>query len=159
MAPVLPESWFCSLSEYSHLAFLTSLLNVYFTSLNLSLSPLLNASFFSNRSHLSLAVNQGLSLLYVTVVRDSTQLSSQHPGINFPGKAQQCDTPIFKYGNHHPGLPLDRHCPQLPRDTEEAHQSRQPNNVQSHQHLRANLIHIRRLVPVPSCLLTHPAHT
>ncbi len=50
---------------------------MYFASLNLSLSPLLNASSFYNRSCLSSAVNQGLSLLKLTLVRDSTQLSSQ----------------------------------------------------------------------------------
>ena len=62
-AESLAENWCWSFSEYSRLASLTSLLNLYFDSINLSLSPLLNASSFSNLNFLSLAVNQGLSLL------------------------------------------------------------------------------------------------
>ncbi len=40
MEPESPENWYCSLSEYSRLASLTSLLNLYIASLSLSLSPL-----------------------------------------------------------------------------------------------------------------------
>ncbi len=72
----------------------------------------------------------------------------QHPGINFPGKAEQCPIigahprfTFFKNGNHHPGLPHQRHCPRLPCNTEEACQSRQPNNVKSFQHVRVNFLH------------------
>ena len=62
-AESLAENWCWSFSEYSHLASFTALLNLYFVSLNLSLSPLLKASSLSNLNLLSLAVNQGLSLL------------------------------------------------------------------------------------------------
>ncbi len=46
--PESRENWFSSLSEYSCLAFLTSLLNLYFAYLSLSLFLLLNASSFTN---------------------------------------------------------------------------------------------------------------
>src|SRR4029434_7047231 len=62
-AESLAENWCRSFSEYSSLASLTSFLNLYFDSTYLSLSPLLNASAFSNLDFLSLTVNQGLSLL------------------------------------------------------------------------------------------------
>ena len=65
-------------------------------------------------------------------------------------EAEQCDTitiaahslvPLFVNGGHHLCLTLQRFCPEPPRDTEKECQTRQPNNVQSLQRLRANLIH------------------
>ncbi|CAN0205113.1 unnamed protein product [Lampetra planeri] len=77
-AESLAENWCFSLSEYSRLASLTALLNLFFDSLNLSLSPLLNASSFSNLNFLSFAENQGLLLLLkFTLVRVGIQQSSQ----------------------------------------------------------------------------------
>ncbi|MEQ2210974.1 hypothetical protein XENOCAPTIV_023431 [Xenoophorus captivus] len=62
-AELLAENWFWSFSEYSRLASFTALPNLYFASLYVSLSPLLKASSLSSLNLLSLAVNQGLSLL------------------------------------------------------------------------------------------------
>ena len=44
-----------------------------------------------------------------------------------------------------PSFPLLRYCSRPPLDTEELLQSRQPNSVQSLQHLRVNLVHPWRL--------------
>lgn len=52
---------------------------------------------------------------------------------------------LFVNGGHHLCLTLQRFCPEPPRDTEKECQTRQPNNVQSLQRLRANLIHPWRL--------------
>lgn len=46
-----------------------------------------------------------------------------------------------KYWNHLPGLSLHRYCPHPQYDTEELFQPKQPNNFQSYQHFRANLVH------------------
>ncbi|KAI3371831.1 hypothetical protein L3Q82_006713 [Scortum barcoo] len=78
----------------------------------------------------------------------------QYPGVDLPGEAEKCDPPVvgthspvplFKKRDHHPGLPLQRHCPQPPCNVAEACQPRQPHNIQRLEVLRADLIHPRRL--------------
>ncbi|KAI3366681.1 hypothetical protein L3Q82_009355, partial [Scortum barcoo] len=53
--------------------------------------------------------------------------------------------PLFKKRDHHPSLPLQRHCPQPPCNVAEVCQPRQPHNIQRLEVLRADLIHPRRL--------------
>lgn len=60
----------------------------------------------------------------------------KYQGINFPRKADKCDSlitgalfpvPIFENVNHRPGLPLHRYCPWSSCYTEEVCQPRQCN--------------------------------
>ncbi|MED6274735.1 hypothetical protein CHARACLAT_019384 [Characodon lateralis] len=56
-------------------------------------------------------------------------------------------------GDQHPSLPVQRHCPRPPRNVEEACQSRQPNNIQRLEVLRADVIHPRS--PATAELFNH----
>ncbi len=73
-----------------------------------------------------------------------------YPGIDFSGKAEECDPPIvgthppvplLKKGDHHPFCPVQRHCPRPPCNVTEACQPRQPHHIQGLEVLRADLIH------------------
>ncbi|KAJ8395912.1 hypothetical protein AAFF_G00027950 [Aldrovandia affinis] len=55
--------------------------------------------------------------------------------------------PFLEEGDHHPGLPVQRHCPRCPRGAAESCQPRQPHNIQSLEGLRADLIHPEALPP------------
>jgi len=59
------------------------------------------------------------STLFLLRFDNKPEPSFQHPGINVPREAEQCDSPIIgahplvpflENGDHHPGLPLHRYC-------------------------------------------------
>jgi len=52
---------------------------------------------------------------------------------------------LLAEGDHHPDLPVQRHCPRCARDVAEACQPRQPYNIQSIEELRTDLIRPRGL--------------
>ncbi|MEQ2317134.1 hypothetical protein AMECASPLE_039664, partial [Ameca splendens] len=74
----------------------------------------------------------------------------QHPGVCLTREGEECDPPIvgthppvplLVKGEHHTGLPVQRHCPRLPCNVEERCQPRQPHNIQRLQVLMADFIH------------------
>ncbi|MEQ2309071.1 hypothetical protein AMECASPLE_034875 [Ameca splendens] len=81
----------------------------------------------------------------------------QHLGIGLTREAEEYDlTIIGKHppvslpmkGEHHPGLPVQRHCPRPPCDVEEEHQPQppqHPHSIQRLEVLRADRIHPQSL--------------
>lgn len=72
--------------------------------------------------------------------------SLQYNGISFPRQAEEYDYYIIGTP-HHTCLPVTRHCPIFPHNTEQACQPRQPNLIHCLQHLGANLVHPWHLPP------------
>ncbi|XP_066533942.1 uncharacterized protein [Hoplias malabaricus] len=58
-------------------------------------------------------------------------------------QSQAPSFPLFKNGDHHPSLPVQRHCPRCPLDVAKTCQPGQPHNIQSFEEPGANLIHPR----------------
>ncbi|MEQ2300724.1 hypothetical protein AMECASPLE_028794 [Ameca splendens] len=64
----------------------------------------------------------------------------QYPGIGLPREAEECDPPVVRThlpvpllvkGDYHPGLPVQRHCPQSPRNVEEASAAAAPQHPET----------------------------
>uniref|UniRef100_A0A3B4BHF7 Uncharacterized protein n=1 Tax=Periophthalmus magnuspinnatus TaxID=409849 RepID=A0A3B4BHF7_9GOBI len=85
-----------------------------------------------------------------------------YPGIDLTGKAEECDSPVIGIHppvslliqrDHHPGLPIQWHCPRPPRDVAETCQPRHPRNIQRHEVIGTDLVHPRSLTHVPQSVL------